>query len=531
MAQELNEAINNEGKRYDELPYESFPFAISHPSRLKTLGTLFGLKPQELSKARVLELGCAAGNNIISFAANYPKAEVVGIDLSSVQIADGQKQIREIGLKNIELKVASITDLDESWGKFDYIICHGVFSWVPNEVQEKILDISKNNLTSEGIVFISYNTLPGWNMARSAREMMLYHSKNFSGLKEQIDQAKSILAFTKQATEGRKDYYSQMLDKEISLMQGLGDTYLRHEYLADCNFAFYFYEFMQKAKEHGLQYLADSHIHAMYLGNYPEKVANKLNAIGDIVRTEQYMDFITNRRFRSSLLCHATKKLNRNLEQEAFKDFYFGIDLIGNDIKETDIDSDDHVKYNIANQEGAEVTTNSKIMKVVLYTMFNNVGKEYQITELAKIAAKRLKMKDLKTIESEILTNFVKLTLAGYTNFTSEKPLYISEVREKPKIQNFAYYLAHQENKLWNINQKHYKVDLSILDKLVLQCLDGTHDIKSIEKYLISKHKQGVFNINLNQEAITDQKQIEEIISKQVIFILKKFANLAMLVA
>src|SRR5687767_4125441 len=116
---------------YDEVPYESHPFVQTHPSRLFTVGTLFGLRPTPVTRCRVLELGGAAGGNLIPMADMLPDSQFVGLDLSARQIADGQQAIEKLGLKNLQLKHASITDVDESWGMFDYVICHGVYSWIP----------------------------------------------------------------------------------------------------------------------------------------------------------------------------------------------------------------------------------------------------------------------------------------------------------------------------------------------------------------------------------------------------------------
>src|SRR5207302_1108265 len=113
---------------------ESHPFAQTHPSRLFTVGTLFGLRPVPPARCRVLELGCAAGGNLIPMAEAMPEAQFVGLDYSERQIKDGQSFVKTLGLKNLELKHASITDVDASYGQFDYIICHGVYSWVPTKV-------------------------------------------------------------------------------------------------------------------------------------------------------------------------------------------------------------------------------------------------------------------------------------------------------------------------------------------------------------------------------------------------------------
>src|SRR5215469_18182080 len=121
---------------YDLVPYESYPFPKSHIRHLHTIARLFALSPPALEGCRVLELGGASGGNLIPMAIDHPGSRFLGIDLSARQIETGQRQIADLGLKNIELRTGSITDVDGSFGAFDYIIAHGVFSWVPPAVQE-----------------------------------------------------------------------------------------------------------------------------------------------------------------------------------------------------------------------------------------------------------------------------------------------------------------------------------------------------------------------------------------------------------
>ncbi|MFN2536517.1 MAG: methyltransferase domain-containing protein, partial [Mycobacteriales bacterium] len=147
---------------YDDVPYGVATHAATHPGRLAAIATLFGAGPPAVESARVLELGCALGGNIIPMAVAYPGSSYLGIDLSGRQIADGQRTVAQLGLTNIELRHASITDVDDSDGQFDYVICHGVYSWVPPEVQDKILDICARNLAAGGVAVVSYNTYPGW---------------------------------------------------------------------------------------------------------------------------------------------------------------------------------------------------------------------------------------------------------------------------------------------------------------------------------------------------------------------------------
>ena len=171
---------------YDEFAYVSRAHPQTHPSRLAALAKLFGMQPAPLSGCRVLELGCASGGNLLPMAAQTPSASFLGIDLSGRQIADGQAVIAELGLSNIGLRHLGIAHVDESLGKFDYIIAHGVYSWVPQEMQEKILSICKENLAPNGVAYVSYNTYPGWRMRGMIRDMMLYHARPFGETSLQV---------------------------------------------------------------------------------------------------------------------------------------------------------------------------------------------------------------------------------------------------------------------------------------------------------------------------------------------------------
>jgi cyclopropane fatty-acyl-phospholipid synthase-like methyltransferase len=111
---------------YDEFPYPRNAYFQTHPDHLATIATLFGLKPVAVDQCRVLELGCCCGDNIVPLALSLPQSTFVGIDLSDRQIALGQQTISALGLKNVELRHASIMEVDESYGIFDYVICHGV---------------------------------------------------------------------------------------------------------------------------------------------------------------------------------------------------------------------------------------------------------------------------------------------------------------------------------------------------------------------------------------------------------------------
>ena len=310
---------------YDEVPYPVYVFPQAHPDRLASIATLLSLNPPDVERCRVLELGCATGVNLISMAFQLPRATFVGIDLSQRQIADGKKWIDELGLTNIELRHQSILDLEPGAETFDYLFCHGVFSWVPPAVQERILDLCRYSLHAEGIAFISYNTLPGWHIRGTIRDMMRFHGMRFSQPLQQVAEARALLDFLVASVKEKQNPYGQFLRSELEFLRNQPDAYLFHDHLEEHNTPLYFHEFVERAVSHGLRYLSDAELTTMESANFPPEVNEVLGRIGtDLIRLEQYMDFLRNRSFRQSLLCHAHQEPIYQLPPSNLKRFLIG---------------------------------------------------------------------------------------------------------------------------------------------------------------------------------------------------------------
>jgi methyltransferase-like protein/SAM-dependent methyltransferase len=301
---------------YDEIPYTSLAFPQTHPDRLATIGRIFALTPPDVASCRVLELGCAGGGNLIPMAFNLPGSEFVGIDLSRRQVEEGQSAIGELGLRNVRIEEASILDVSDDWGAFDYIICHGVFSWVDDEVQEKILSIASRNLAATGIAYISYNTYPGWHLRDMVRHMMRYRARQFSEPREQVEQARALLTFLATASKDTGPYH-QLLVGEAERLGRSPDSYLYHEHLERSNSPIYFHQFVERAARAGLQFLSEAVVSEMLTSHFPASVAATLERISpDLLHLEQYMDFARNRQFRQTLLCHDACRPVRTLKPD-----------------------------------------------------------------------------------------------------------------------------------------------------------------------------------------------------------------------
>lgn len=302
----LNQVLSD---AYDETPYQSNAFSISAPGRLRAVAALYGLSAPPVENARVLELGCAAGGNLLPFAVAHPNATVKGIDLSPQQIEAGQSIVQAMGLRNLDLRAMSITDVTPDFGQFDYIIVHGVFSWVPPEVRQAILRVCRENLSPEGIAYISYNTYPGWKASDIVRDAMILNSFGAATPQERLSRAKDMLGMLEHGLFARNPM-SSALQQAVRQLRTQSDYYLMHEHLEAVNAPCYFLEFVAAAQEAGLVYLADAEPQSSMASNYGDNVAVLHNALAaDAPREmrEQYLDFAIGRQFRKSLLVHADR--------------------------------------------------------------------------------------------------------------------------------------------------------------------------------------------------------------------------------
>src|SRR3954471_4228458 len=176
--QRMHAITDRHATAYDRITYPGYPFGETHPGHLATLGLLFGMSPTPLDSCHVLELGCGDGANLIPVAFQWPNSEFVGLDLSEQAVCKGNAFIAKLGLKNIVLRSCDIMDVSVQFGTFHYIVAHGVYSWVPAPVRAKMLSILGDNLSAQGIGYVSYNCFPGCHLRNIARDMMRYHVRD-----------------------------------------------------------------------------------------------------------------------------------------------------------------------------------------------------------------------------------------------------------------------------------------------------------------------------------------------------------------
>ena len=294
---------------YKELGYKSYPFPFTTPAYLEAYGTLVGLKPPIAKTARVLELGATYGGNIISQAVHNPEATFVGIELSQDQVEKGNKIISDAKLDNVSLLQGDILNFDESLGNFDYIIAHGFYSWISDEMKDKLLDIISHHLADNGIAYVSYNTYPGWHTMEEVRQLMLFANRGYDELthKEKVLRGKTVGSLVGAQIlnyDNLKERNSKFLGALRSVMQK-DDYYVGHDHLEPHNDPCYFYQFNDHLKAHNLSYVCDADLTLSMVRTYDESIADKLEKLAPNSQAdqEQYLDFMLDTTFRKSIIC------------------------------------------------------------------------------------------------------------------------------------------------------------------------------------------------------------------------------------
>ena len=294
---------------YKELGYKSYPFPFTTPAYLEAYGTLVGLNTPPAKTARVLELGATYGGNIISQAVHNPEATFVGIELSQDQVEKGNKIISDAKLDNVSLIQGDIMNFDETLGTFDYIIAHGFYSWISDEMKDKLLDIISNHLADNGIAYVSYNTYPGWHTMEEVRQLMLFANRDHDELthKEKVLRGKTVGSLVGSQIlnyDNLKERNSKFLGALRSVMQK-DDYYVGHDHLEPHNDPCYFYQFNDHLKAHNLTYVCDADLTLSMVRTYDESIADKLEKLAPNSQAdqEQYLDFMLDTTFRKSIIC------------------------------------------------------------------------------------------------------------------------------------------------------------------------------------------------------------------------------------
>ena len=526
-------------KLYDEIPYPVLAHIHSHPENMATIAKLHGIEAVPVNQSRILELGCASGGNIIPMAYALPDSEFIGIDLSETQIRDGQEFIHQAGLKNIELFAADLMDLKVDLGKFDYIIAHGLFSWVPEPVQDKVLDLINISLNPNGLAFISYNVLPGWSTQEQIRKMLHFAVKDLDNPQKKAQEGLGFLdilakmSTSQERAETYQPYLTQSIQDIVKYSNPANFNYWFHEYFEEFNQPFYFSEFIDKCQNNGLQYLADAEFRQLQDEN---SIMNLYSESGilleDEVEKQQYLDFLKVRKFRQTILCKQGLKVQRENIRSRIRDMYITSSFVPekepSEIKNTDgqmfISLDGKERINV-NDPVCIIT----LKKLAIYYPF-----EIALPELLDRVQKDLTTGGEEISIEEIFQRVSPILLSGYffskvINLNTWVPDRARSITAAPEASVIARLQSLHDQKV--VNLVHDSVNLDDFSKFLLQFLDGKTPIDVVDEKVFNLWVSGKIKIHkLNGLEKSGTKSARKFIREEILLILDKFLRANLLV-
>ena len=506
---------------YDAVTYPSHPYRDTHPDHLHALARLARLRPVAPDRARILEIGCASGGNLIPIAQQCPGAECIGVDLSDRQIADGQQRIDALGLDNIQLRPMNLCDLDPSFGHFDYVLCHGVFSWVPATVQSRILEICRDHLSPTGVAYISYNANPGWFMRGMLRDMMLYHIRDVSQPERRAARARELLQFLVEGTDGQNDPYSLFLRQESALLSRQPDAYLFHDHLEEHNQPMFYFQFIERLQQHRLQFLTETNPADMFKSNLPPQAARKLASLtNDVHQRNQYADFISNRMFHRSVICHADRKPRRKISEQALDGLRVAGRFERSDGRSEAI-TDPTGELTVRSGTGVTIKTSDPGTKAILGALNAAYPATRTTRELLAMIREQIPCGALSGKHGQldwerfIGIEILRLLSQGALEFRYLPDRFSTSVSERPVASPLARLQAQEQALVTTARHALYRCPPFV--QALLPMVDGTRTREDIGRWIGEQSQQGHITLNVVGTIPEDKDSLHQTAADQAL--------------
>lgn len=451
--------------------FESLASPERSINRLETLGHLFGLNVKSVKNASVLELACGTGRNLIPQAFSYPKSNFVGIDIDGSLIEEANSAKNSLSISNINFVKASFRDYLKENNTFDYIICHGAYSWLSDLERREILEIISNCLANNGVAYVSFNCLPGWFERAKVQQFLVKEVKENLTEEEKVKEARLKIRELFDSSNNKD------LKAEIEFCEGQSDAFFLQELLNKNVKPYHLKQFVSEINKKSLFYLCDAkpnrnrhfrlNEETQLNDNYKDKDFSKL----DRLSLEQDMDELLPLSFRAALV--TKKNLEKgDIEINNFKDCYLASPLLPKEEK-PDLFKDYPELFIGPNESSAEI---SKPFFKAFFLSFRHAWPKFlSFFEVLKMAGD---LTGTTIDEKELLEEIKKFYLFGLLEVTKEAPKFPS----KPFCV-MDYVSANIDNVSWVTTCKHEYFPIDAFDKSLIKLLDGSFKVNdAIEK-------------------------------------------------
>ncbi len=461
---------------YDLVSYPGSAYKDTHPDHLAGMATLFGMVPPNVQSCRVLEIGCGDGSNLIPMAVGLPESKFVGVELAVQPVEKATKTIELTGLENVEIRQMNLLDIGADFGEFDYIIAHGVYSWTAQPVREHLLTVCGRNLAEKGVAFVSYNTYPAGHIRQASRELMLFHLRSSENtVVDPVKEGKQFLNLILRSIDGHDVWKSVLESESMRLNKREDDRVTYHDEFSPNYGPVYFSDFAEEARRCGLQFLTEARIRDAVQPPVSPGILQMLSGLAenDVVRFQQYLDFVCFVGFRGTLLCHQEIPLQRTNFSGRLNRLHLASPLIK-------LQTDKNGSTTFRNSRGpGTIQTNDLNIVAALQCLERRWPQSEKFENLARKTLNRLQAR----ASDEALTGFaealLQLAVNSLVDIRSHKFHLADVTGKRPIASPLARLQAREQNLLTTL--LHNQIDVSDQGVLrVIQLLDGTRDLTTV---------------------------------------------------
>jgi len=291
---------------YNHFPYASQPFPFTHPMHLGALAILYGHEPVPPNQCRLLEVGFRRGGNLLPLAVAYPDSTFVGIDIADKPFPEALRLQQDLALHNLTLKLENLLHVDVSWGAFDYIVAHGIYSWVSADVQQKLWDVCQELLSPQGLAVISFATRPAGGLSEMLRQYCRWQRPRTESTQELPARVRAWLLNLQQNLSASATGAAAVCKDLVALnLQQLDENYLVNDLCDDHHDVVSLAEVCRCAARSGLRYLGDADLErsaaALPFLAGPQTAEQEAARVDEEMRS----DYWAGRQHRAAVFCRA----------------------------------------------------------------------------------------------------------------------------------------------------------------------------------------------------------------------------------
>jgi len=384
-----------------------------------------------------------------------------------------------------------------------------VFSWVPDAVRARMLDLCRELLAPSGIVFLSFNALPGWRLRGALREMLLAQCRGVAGAAARLARARELLALLADAQRGAADPAARYLQQEVHYLLRAHPSYLYHEYLEDTNEPLWFRDFAALAQAHGLQYLADAELATMFPSTLGSAAEEALAGVEDQLELEQLIDFVRLRNFRRALLCHAERPLSREIALADVEALAFYADLPAS----SPVAVADDAPQSIALPGGASATVEHPLAKAALACLSEHFPASVGFAALAAEAAARVRVAGAVERASETAALAAELFSLFANGVVRAEPAPRSLAPAATGLPRLNALCRAQAGQGHIPTPRHQALDLDAFATRLAGLLDGTRDLPALTEALCRAADRGASAGLAAASAVAVEANIERLLA------------------